>query len=256
MERKKSEKSKADLRPKNEKSKVPVVGQKNPPVQKNPPAQKNPPTQKENPSDQKTPSGQRLAPGGKKSHPILTKVLLRIVTILLLCAIFAGGGYFALKKFTKVESQSKSALVEKQLFYCQELVTAKYRYSDIVSLKKSSGFAKSYSIVKYTGILRVGIADMTDISYNLSLDGKKVHLKVPPAEILGNDLVSQEVFDEKQSIFVPITTQEIFDEIEEARDLAAEDMVTEGVLDEARDYAIRILTQFMLAAGFEEVTVD
>ncbi len=254
MEIKKSEKSKADKAPKSERVKIPAAenakngGAENPPAQKkNASGWKNPP---------KNHSGQRPSSDGKKSHPILTKVAVRIVTILLLCAIFVGGGYFTLKKFTKVESQSKSALVEKQLFYCQEFVTAKYRYSDIVSLKKSSGFAKSYSIVKYTGILRVGIADMTDISYSLSIDGKKVHLKVPPAEILGNDLVSQEVFDEKQSIFVPITTQEIFDEIEEARDLAAEDMVTEGILDEAREYAIRILTQFMLSAGFEEVTTD
>lgn len=192
----------------------------------------------------------------KREHKLLTKVILRIVTIILIAAILCAAGFFGYKKTTTVKFEDKIALVDRQLSFCQELVTAKYRYSDIITLKKSMGFAKSYSIVKYTGIIRVGIADFTDISYNVSFDGKKITLKVPPAELLGNDLLSQEVFDEKQSIFVPITTQEIFDEIEEARKDAAEDMIAEGVLDEARTYAVSIITQFMYALGFEEVEIN
>ena len=184
-----------------------------------------------------------------------TRILLRIVTILLIALLVLGGGYFAFKRFTVVRKQSNIALVERQLSYCQELVTAKYRYSDIITLKKTSGFAKSYTIIKYSGLIRAGVADITDISYSVSLDGKTIALSVPAAEILGNEIVSQSVFDEKQSIFVPISTQEVFDEIEGAKVAAAEDMVAEGILDDARDYAIRIVTQFMLALGFEEVKI-
>ena len=36
---------------------------------------------------------------------------------------------------------------------------------------------------------------------------------------------------------------------------ALEDMIAEGVLDEAREYAVRIIKQFMLALGFEEVKI-
>ena len=147
-------------------------------------------------------------------------------------------------------------MVEKQLSLCQELVTAKYRYSDIVVIKKSMGFSKSYSIVKFTGLLRAGIADITDVAFTVSDDGKSVSLKIPAAEILGNELVSQEVFDEKQSIFVPITTQEVFDEIETARRQAAQNLVSDGVLSEARNYAVRIITQFMYSAGFETVYIN
>lgn len=192
----------------------------------------------------------------KREHKLLTKIILRIVTIILIAAILCAAGFFGYKKLTTVKFEDKTALVDRQLSFCQELVTAKYRYSDIITLKKSMGFAKSYSIVKYTGIIRAGIADFTDISYSVSFDGKKITLKVPPAELLGNDLLSQEVFDEKQSVFVPITTQEIFDEIEEARKEAAEDMIAEGVLDEARTYAVSIITQFMYALGFEEVEIN
>ncbi len=184
-----------------------------------------------------------------------TRIILRIVTILLITLIVLCGGYFGFKRFTTVKSENKLALVDRQLSYCQELVTAKYRYSDIITLKKTSGFAKSYSIIKYTGLVRAGLADITDVSYSVSLDGKSITLTVPEAEVLGNEIVSQSVFDEKQSVFVPISTQEIFDEIDRAKDLAVEDMIAEGMLEDARTYAVRIITQFMLALGFEEVKI-
>jgi hypothetical protein len=184
-----------------------------------------------------------------------TRIILRIVTIVLIALIVLGSGYFGFRRFTTVKSESKLALVDRQLSYCQELVTAKYRYSDIITLKKSAGFSKSYSIIKYTGLVRAGLADITDVSYSVSLDGKTITLSVPKAEVLGNEIVSQSVFDEKQSVFVPISTQEIFDEIDRAKDQAVEDMIAEGILEDARTYAVRIITQFMLALGFEEVKI-
>lgn len=189
------------------------------------------------------------------SGKLAAKVVLRIVTILVIAVILLAVGYFGYKKLTFVKSENKTAIVDRQLSFCQELVTEKYRYSDIITLKKASGFARSYSIIKYTGLIRAGIADFTDISYSISLDGKTITLNIPPAEILGNEVVSQSVFDEKHSIFVPISTQEIFDEMERAKAEAVEDMIAEGVLDDAREYAVRIITQFMLALGFEEVRI-
>ncbi len=191
----------------------------------------------------------------KKRTGLAGKIVLRFVTIVAIALILLIGSFFAYKKLSVVKTESKLALVDRQLSYCQELVTAKYRYSDIITLKKSTAFAKSYSIIKYTGIVRAGIADITDISYSVSLDGKTITLNVPQAEVLGNEIVSQSVFDEKQSVFVPISTQEIFDEIEKAKAEAVEDMIAEGVLDEAREYAVRVITQFMLALGFEDVRI-
>ena len=188
-----------------------------------------------------------------KISRIIKAVILAFVIILLCIGIMYAGSN--LRRFTTVRSEKKLALVDRQLSFCQELVTAKYRYSDIITLKKTSGFAKSYSIIKYTGLVRAGINDITDVSYSVSLDGKTITLNVPPAEILGNEIVSQSVFDEKQSVFVPITTQEIFDEIEAAKVAAVEDMITDGLLEDARDYAIRIIRQFMLALGFEDVII-
>lgn len=189
---------------------------------------------------------------GKKNPGLKIKLIIIISSVVILAGLCVGA-LFSIKKIAQVKYETKVALVSKQLSYCQELVTAKYRYSDIVTIKKSLGFSKSYSIVKYSGILRAGIADFTDISYDVAVDGKSITLKMPKAELLGNDLVSMEVFDEKQSLFVPITTQEIFDEIEAARKSTVEELVDEGLLDEARIYAINIVNQHMKALGFETV---
>ena len=186
---------------------------------------------------------------------MVKKIILRIVSIVVIALILLAGGFVAFKRFSVVKTENKLAMVDRQLSFCQELVTAKYRYSDIITLKKSAGFSKSYSIIKYTGIIRAGIADFTDISYSVSLDGKTITLSLPKAEVLGNEIVNLGVFDEKQSVFVPISTQEIFDEIEKAKAEAVEDMLAEGVLEDAREYASRIITQFMLALGFEEVRI-
>ena len=186
----------------------------------------------------------------------VTKVILSIFSSILTLVILICAAYFGFKHFTKVKIEKNHALIDRQLSYCQELVTAKYRYSDIITIKKASGFSKSYSIVKYSGIIRAGIADVTDVYYSVSPDGKSVYLEIPNAELLGNDLIKQEVFDEKQSIFVPITTQEIFDEIDEARRQTAEDMIVEGILKEAREYAVKIIMQSMYACGFDQVIIS
>lgn len=191
----------------------------------------------------------------RKHISLFGRILLRIVTILTIVICLVVVFHSMKQKYQNPTYETKYALVEKQLSYCQELVTLKYRYSDIATIKKSSGFSKSYSIVKYTGIIRAGIADITDISYNLSIEENKIFLKIPPAEILGNEIVKQDVFDENSSIFVPITAKEVLEEIKKSQDETCADLIAEGLLDDARNYAIRILTQFMKSVGFEEVII-
>lgn len=194
--------------------------------------------------------------GARKRTPLFARIILRVISIILIFVLGGAAVWLATRKMTtffEVEQESKRALVDRQLSYCQELVTEKYRYSDIITLKKTAGFAKSYSIIKYTGIIRAGIADFTDVWYSLSEDENTVTITLPPAEILGNDIVRQEVFDEKRSIFVPISTQEVFDEIEAARKVAQEDMIAEGILKDSAEYAKKIIRQFMLSCGFDDV---
>ena len=193
----------------------------------------------------------------KAARAPVRRLLLKIVlAALLLCALGAGA-YFGAKKISAVKLAKKYMRIERQLVLCRELVTVKLRYSEIVSIKKSGalGVAKSYSIVKYSGIARAGIADVSKITATVSKDGKSVSLTLPKSELLGNEIASQEVFDEKRSIFVPITMKEIFDGIEGSRASAAERLVSEGLLEDADAQAQTVLRASMTALGFENVAI-
>ena len=145
--------------------------------------------------------------------------------------------------------------MQNQLSYCQELVTIKYRYSDILSIKKSLGFSKSYSFIKYSGIIRIGIPDLSLCDIEVTNEGKTLNIKLPDVEILGNDITSQEVFDESHSLFVPVSLDEAFAEIQRAKDKTLEELVNEGIKKEARENAKKVIQQIMMSAGFEEVIV-
>ena len=75
-------------------------------------------------------------------------------------------------------------------------------------------------------------------------------------EVLGNDITSQEVFDESHSIFVPITLDDVFTEIEKSKEGTLEDLINDGIMNEARDNAKKVIQQVFMAAGCEEVIVN
>lgn len=180
---------------------------------------------------------------------IITVAVVAVV-LFLVVSTHIHNTYFTEKR------EIKDGMVSRQLLACSELVSEKYRYSDIVTLKKSILFSKSYSIVKFTGLIRAGIRDVSEIKYEIQKGGKTIFLTVPACEILGNEIVEQSVFDEKRSVFVPITIQEIFSEIDSVRNELAEEICGEGFLDEANASAKRIIVEMMYALGFEEVIIN
>lgn len=198
--------------------------------------------------------------GGKKEHPLLTKILLRITTIISLASIAALVLIIFSSRVKSLllnpEKEVHEAMVTQQLLSVKELIVQKYRYSDIITMKKSLVFSKSYSIVKISGIIRAGISDVSKIEFKISDDGKSISLKIPAAEILGNDITEQSVFDEHLSIFVPITTQEIFDEIDHVRTAIEDEAVGDGLLKEADNDARKSIMQMMYALGFEKVLIE
>lgn len=186
---------------------------------------------------------------------VVGRLLTKLIIILLLLIILLGGGYYFFTKRFTPKTETNISVIMNQLSFCQELVTAKYRYSDIISIKKTVAFSKSLSIIKYSGVIRIGIPDVTQSDFEVYNDGKGLRIKIPDVEVLGNDITSQELFDENQSIFVPITIDEVFTKIEEAKNDTLEELINEGVLEEARENAKKVIQQIMLAAGFEEVIV-
>ena len=131
---------------------------------------------------------------------LATKVILRAVTIVLIAAAVFALAAFCLSKMQAARVQNRRAAVERELSECAELVLYKMRYSDILTIKKKGAISKAFSIVRYSGVLRAGIEDIRDAEVEVSPDAKSVVVKIPPTVLLGNDIQSQEVFDEQQRL--------------------------------------------------------
>ena len=111
----------------------------------------------------------------------IIKLLFTIILIGALCT----AGYFGWKKFTQVKTEKLHATVSRTLEQSAELCLYKMSYTDIITIKKRAalGLAKSYSIVKYSGIIRAGIKNIDEISFSISEDRKTIEILIPPAEL-------------------------------------------------------------------------
>lgn len=194
--------------------------------------------------------------GGQSfGQALASKVILRAVTIVLIAAAVFALAAFCLSKMQAARVQNRRAAVERELSECAELVLYKMRYSDIITIKKKGAISKAFSIVRYSGVLRAGIENIRDAEVVVSPDAKSVVVKIPPAVLLGNDIYSQEVFDEQQRLFNRISTQEIFDQIEAAKSEAAEEILAEGLLDDADARAKQVVAALVKPLGFKNVSV-
>ena len=178
-----------------------------------------------------------------------------VFLFVLLAALLAA--YYGWKKFTKIQIERKYSTISSQIQEVAELTAIKYTYNDVVSIKKSAvgGMSKAYSIVKYTGIIRVGIRDVSDIGINISPDGNSVSVKVPRSEILENALLSQEVFDEKDGVFVGVNTKEVMEEIKRAMESQLSQIKDSGIEKDADKKVKSLLESMIKGAGYESVSV-
>ncbi len=191
---------------------------------------------------------------------IYRKLAKFFIWVLLLCA-FAGALYFGgtelYKRYQAKQYTAVHSLAAKEILRCAELASIKTRYSDVILIKKTGmmGMAKAYSMVKYSGILRAGIKDISLATYKISEDRTSIVVNIPKSSILGNEIESQQIFDEATNLFVPITTQSIFTEIDKGRAAVEQTLVREGILDEANEHAIELFTQIFTAMGFTDIQV-
>lgn len=194
----------------------------------------------------------------KKAGHFVRSLLIKIGVILLCAAALGTALFYAWKEYNKQRLNALSAMVSSQLIQCAELTAVKAVYSDIVSLKKSKavGLAKSYTIIRYSGTIRAGIDDFSSASFTVSPDRTSVKVSLPPVTILGNDISSIEVFDEYKNIFAPISSQEIFNEIENAKNRTEQTLIAEGLIQQAEVQSVSVVRRLMSAMGFNTVEIE
>lgn len=203
---------------------------------------------------------ERRSRGPKRSQKksFLSRLFTKIFLWLLLVAVILVAGCFLWQKISQVQVEKKYALVTQELQRCSELTTVKISYSDIVTLKKTAvlGMAKSYSIVKFSGVIRCGIENLGNCRMYIDEGGKGIVLRMPPATVLGNDIQEISVFDEQQSIFVPISTQELLGQVEIAREDTLRKALDAGILADSEQQARTLLTTILTNMGFQRITIQ
>lgn len=196
---------------------------------------------------------------------------LKIVIILILVLAIAGVAMFGIVYFANRQATGTTTIhmsVESTLTSCQELVTYKYRYKQVDFIKrnnidqktaqKNDGVSKrssSYVLLKYSGILRAGIEDLTQCEFDYSEDGTTIIITTPPVVILGNEISSYDVVDEYQKTFKILSVKETMKELDKRKRELENEAIETGFLTDAAEHAKLTLEKIFLAAGFEKVEV-
>lgn len=132
-----------------------------------------------------------------------------------------------------------------------ELAVLEYRYTDVMELqRKFIVGGQSASLVRFSGILKAGIGDVSSVQAVWDRSSDTVRLTLPPARILTNevDVSTIKIWDLKRNLFVPITTDFKIQEIAAFRDKVASELEATGFLDEANARASEVVGS--LFAGF------
>ncbi len=117
-----------------------------------------------------------------------------------------------------------------------ELGVLKYRYTDVMELNRRFVVGgPSTSLVRFSGVVKAGIPDVTKIRANFDQSKNTVRIFVPRAAIIDNtvDVSSVKIWDIKRNIFVPITTELKLQEISSFKNKVERELELSGFLLEA-----------------------
>lgn len=151
----------------------------------------------------------------------------------------------------------KEKSTQMRILNCSELVSYKCRYTDVVYRDRALSFMPStrgYSIVRFTALVTLGIANTLDIRTNISSDGKEIDITLPPCGILSNDIEKEEAITE-EGTFLRVSTEDMLESIDNAREEMEQSLVSSGFLEDADEHAREAVAQMMEAMGFERVNV-
>ena len=179
-----------------------------------------------------------------------------LILFILVVAIAVGGPFFwlAIRDQMSIYSDTSKLGFEDigematQSAYCTEIsMTEAERELFGISIP----FTQSKYIYSYDVAIKAGY-DFGKIQWSVDEETKTIEVKLPEVQILSNeiDLDSFKVYYEKESIFRPITLEDINTAMQELQETAEKDAIENGLLENARTNAETILKAFF-AKGFD-----
>ena len=195
-------------------------------------------------------------------HPLKTAKYLWLG--LLLCAL-VGGACFLGGRWSAGQSENTqidAVVLQNQLTEIRELATVTYAYTNMAQFESSSDFygvkvpftTKSF-ILTYDGTIKAGV-DLDGAAVDIS--GTTVTVTLPEARILSHEIDegSVEVFDEKTTLFNPITLEDFTSFQADQKAAMEERALSRGLLEEARSKAVSSVKQLLAAALPDTYTVE
>lgn len=177
------------------------------------------------------------------------ETMMKLIGILILLAVVFALG--VLWKSTRGGVQEKQEItqdiLQQQIQAIGELGTAKYyytnmgRYENTLQLGgKNIPFTQKMFIISYDGTIKAGV-DVKEI--RVELKDRKIYLHIPAAKILSHEveMESVTVFDEKNSIFNGLSTEDVTSFLNEQKGQMEDRAVTNGILTEAQQNAGDVL---------------
>lgn len=183
-------------------------------------------------------------------------IILVLAVIVGFIIMFFIGKFSDSNLFSK-KTESTHMNLSSRIQNVAEFTTSKVEYCDVVAVKAEimGGFSKAYNIVKFYGVIRVGVENASEITVSLENGRTKALLRVPHCKVLGNDITQLESFDEKRGLFVAVDTQMVFDKLNDAKNLTQQNLINKGILQEADTRMEDLLKAFVKEMGYEDVEI-
>lgn len=179
---------------------------------------------------------------GQKMKRIFASIIGFAVVILLVMAFIYGRRLGKTEANALIEERKliTEDVLKQQMEGIGELNTAKYYYTNMGRYENTLQFngqnipftQKSF-IISYDGTIKAGVELK---SIGIELADKKIRMKIPEASILSHDvdMKSVTVFDEKNSIFNGLSTEDVTLFLQDQQERMEERAVASGLLEEAR----------------------
>lgn len=191
------------------------------------------------------------------------KKIKNIILLVVVIGLIVGG--FSIYKNMKIRDnrETLTSKIEENISSLKELSTVSYNYTNIAEYKNNlqlSGidipFTKKTFLVKYSGYLKAGVDDLEII--NLDDNMKKAKVIMARPKVFDNVIIEEEVYfyNEKDSAFNRLKFDELYEILKDEKVKTQDEIVEKGFLNDARDNAEKIITDYLYTLGYESVEFE
>jgi hypothetical protein len=163
-------------------------------------------------------------------------------------------------KITRMKRYDTTTVLSK-IIHIQELATVKYSYSGVIGFKDNFKILNigvpltdKYFLLKYNGYLKAGV-DFSRVKVNIN--GDKVHVSMPPAQIF--DVVIDEnsvtVYGESENAFNPIKISDYNKALIDEKATMRQDAIRQGILKDADNQAGIAIKSLLQEMGFKHIDI-